>query len=161
MSMTGGLAAVSPEQLEDLKSGTAPIDDLLFPEDEDQVNSCDLYKAWNGISFLLEKIGGEQRQILKVAVLGGEPFGEDLGYGPAMFLTPTEVKEIAGFLADIDDAAFRAAFDADEMESADIYGFNKEDAEQDLAFFSDHYGLLRDFYESASESSHAVIQYLV
>lgn len=160
MGMTSGLIRVTADQLKGILSGDISLDDYLFPEDDEAEGVCDLYKAWNGISFLLEKIGGDGSAVGR-AVLGGEAFGEDMGYGPPMYLSVDEVKEIASELKAIDLKAFRAAFDATEMHSAGIYSFNIDRADEDLEFFGDHYKEMLAFYEDAAANKQAVIQYLV
>lgn len=49
-----------------------------------------LEKSWDAFQHLFERAGG--------SLFGGEPFGPDQGYGPALLRTPPEVATFAAFL---------------------------------------------------------------
>jgi hypothetical protein len=67
-------------------------------------------KSWHGIHFLLTGSAWGGKPPLSNAVLGGKEFGQDLGYGPARYLTPDQVKEVAAALDEITEATLRAQF---------------------------------------------------
>ena len=162
MSMTAGLIRVNDDELKSIIDGEVSLDKYLFPEDDvAPENICDIYKAWNGILFLLQKLAKNDDSVLHRAVLGGTPFGEDMGYGPAMYISKEDVAEISKLLTDIDEAGLREAFDAEEMAEADIYCFDAKRAEEDLDFYVGHYVTMQAFYQIAAKENQAVIQYLV
>ena len=162
MSMTAGLIRVNDDELKSIIDGEVSLDAYLFPEDDvTPENICDIYKAWNGIMFLLEKLADDDSSVLRRAVLGGTPFGENMGYGPAMYISEEDVDEISKLLMNIDEAGLRGAFDPSEMAEADIYSFDAERAEEDLEFYVSHYSEMRTFYKIAAREKQSVIQYLV
>ena len=57
------------------------LDELL--ESESAQECVDLDKAWHGVHWLLTGSAEESSGPASDAILGGEPVGEDLGYGPA------------------------------------------------------------------------------
>ena len=67
----------------------------------------DLDKGWNGLQFLLT---GDTYLTtgLGAALMGGDEVGDDLGYGPARWLTPAEVAAVSEELAGADIDALRA-----------------------------------------------------
>ena len=162
MSMTAGLIRVNDDELKSIIDGEVSLDAYLFPEDDvTPENICDIYKAWNGIMFLLEKLAEDDSSVLRRSVLGGTPFGEDMGYGPAMYISEEDVDEISKLLMNIEEAGLREAFDPSEMAEADIYSFDAERAEEDLEFYVSHYSEMRTFYKIAAREKQSVIQYLV
>jgi hypothetical protein len=101
MGMVACIAAVPVETLQRLRSGDESIEEYLYPDDGDSEppDSIDLDKAWHGIHYLLTGTaeGGDGPEAL--AILGGEEFGPDVGYGPARFLLPGDVKAVSDALA--------------------------------------------------------------
>src|SRR5271165_1779219 len=67
-------------------------------------------KSWHGIHFLLTSSAWGGTPPLSNAVLGGTEFGPDLGYGPARYLTPDQVKEVAAGLDRITGETLRGRF---------------------------------------------------
>ena len=119
-------------------------------------HSVSIDKAWHGLHYLLcgapEPVAGPLGQ----AVFGGTDIGEDQGYGPARYFTPTQVAEIAGVLQSPGvEPQLHARFDAEAMTQLGIYpGVWETD---------DHDGLIeafrtvRDFYIAASQAKQAVV----
>src|SRR5262245_56989103 len=81
----------------------------------------DLGQAWHGVHFPLCGSAGEAAGPLGSAVLGGREIGSDLGYGPARYLEPSEVTDIAGALAPLTTEALAARFDPIVMDQHKIY----------------------------------------
>jgi hypothetical protein len=80
-----------------------------------------LDKLWHGVHWILTGTAWDTRGALGKAVLGGEEFGDDGGYGPARLLAPEAVAEVAAALASLDDDGLRRRFDPDAMTEAGIY----------------------------------------
>jgi len=83
--------------------------------------SVDLDKAWHGVHFLLTGTAWEARSDLGMAVLGGEPLGDDLGYGPVRLLDPRGVSRVAAALAALDREEVRLRFDRVRLRALEIY----------------------------------------
>ena len=134
------------------------VEELL--ESDDDVTSVDIDKAWHGIHWLLTGSGGPTTAAESDVIFGGEPFGEDLGFGPARLLSIEGVDRVAKILENVDTDSLRERMDPAAMQRAEIYpGIWDED---DLL---DDYLLpalqqLRSFYDAAAEAEEAVIQTL-
>lgn len=89
-----------------------------------------LETEWHVLHFLLT--GGPAKSALPSgALLGGDPIGDDLGYGPARLLMPIDVADFADFLDAQDPRELLQRFDMRKMRSAHVYNApNDEDAER-------------------------------
>jgi hypothetical protein len=131
---------------------------------EDQARSdvkgrVDLHKHWQILHWYLtgEAEGGAGPG--GDAILGGEPFGEDLGYGPVLALTPERVQAVAALLAKLGPAGVIAR---PGPPPADLYGAEFwEEGEDDFREEALHYAeRLCAFYEEAARHQRAVVAWL-
>jgi hypothetical protein len=132
------------------------VEDLL--ESEDQDRSVDLDKAWHGVHWLLTGSAEETVGPASEAILGGEPVGEDLGYGPARLLRADRVSAVAGVLQSLDLDLLGADLDPARMQQAEVY----PDIWDERGVFDEYLRPalkdLREFYASAAAAHEAVIQ---
>ena len=160
MSMTGNYLPVTGDQLDELLDGSLDINKLLLNGGAFNPEIVSIDKSWNGIDALLASKAEDETGPLAIAVIGGQPINdEDLGYGPAMFLTTDQVKEIADELDRLDDAAFEALFDGFDWSAADIYP-QMSGSEDDRQYLTYYFSLLRDVYRLARDNSSAMVQFL-
>ena len=164
MGMVASFVAVSPETLQRLRSDEDSIEEFLYPDDEDSSppNSIDIDKSWHGIHYLLtgQAEGGEGAVAL--AVFGGEEFGPEVGYGPARFLLPEQVVQIAGALSKIEASELAKRFNPKDMTAKDIYltPMWERDGNEALDYALEYYQQLPLFYRDAASRGDAVIQWL-
>jgi Domain of unknown function (DUF1877) len=94
----------------------------------DAFETVDLDKSWNAVSWLSSKCGA-----LDDAVLSGEPIGEDLGYGPIIYRSPAQTKQIGDFLSTLSEEKIDAEIDFAKLTSDDIYPgvWDREEEEDD------------------------------
>lgn len=91
MGMIGNYRRLTIEQLTALQETPDSVFSFVYPEDDSSIppdSNLSIDKTWHAIHFCLTRDpwGGEPP--LVYAVLGGVPLGDDdLGYGPARFLT--------------------------------------------------------------------------
>jgi hypothetical protein len=181
MSMIGNFRALSPRLLEALRQNPANIHAVLgipteFSDNEepaipqelleagfsdgDVCEILDIQKAWHGVYFLLcGRATPEGDTPRSQVIMGGREVGEDVGYGPARFLEPREVKEIAAVLGSISPDDLPANFDPETMNDAEIYpfGWGRDEA---LQWLLDAYVQVRNYYKLAAEKGFAMILYL-
>lgn len=162
MGMVGCFAAVEPETLRRLRNEPTLIDGYLHPDDgdSDPPNYIDVDKAWHGIHYLLAGKADVGAEPLSWAVMGGEEIGDEVGYGPARFLEPEQVRSIASWLPD--DSVFKSRFDPQAMERARIYPeviWVRDDADA-LEYLVENYRELVAFYKSAAERGDGAILWL-
>jgi hypothetical protein len=163
MSMIGNCAEVTSAQLQTLLADPSAVVSFIYSEDENRpVAQLDLDKAWHGIHFLLtgEVWGGSGPQAM--AVLGGTAIGEDVGYGPARYLTSEEVKAVAGALSSIDRDKLHERYLPTSLEQAQVYpsGIWEDEGEEAFEWLVPWYEQLVAFYKRAAENGNAVLLYI-
>jgi hypothetical protein len=90
------------------------------------------------------------------AILGGTEIGDDVGYGPARFLTPEQVRDVARALTEVTLEDLADRFDVDLMLAVNIYGCEEEELEWVHYYFSN---LVR-YYDDAATKGNAMLLYL-
>lgn len=148
------LRILTPAELEAFDPSERHIANLVFQEDS---AALDIDKAWDGIGFLLSRCGGAASADINDAVYGGDPVGEDLGYGPARLISPPRVKQLAQALALIDVATLTQAFDSDAMVREEVYPNIWDDEEDALAYLLEYWPLLTEHYQRAASQDAAML----
>ena len=159
MSMIGNFLAISEEKASELRANQTEIPDYLYSDEVQESDTfLDVDKAWHGVHFLLTGSTLEGEAPLCWVVLGGEAIGEDVGYGPARFVSAEEVKQINEAISNIDSSELIARFDAAALNRAEIYpdGWKSDDADYLVGAFQD----IKKFYSAAAEKNQCVIQFL-
>jgi hypothetical protein len=161
MSMTGRYLRVSPEVIADVQCEPSMLLDVLYPELEPEGHSSrclDIDKTWHIIHFLLNGDAWEGDGPLFDTVLGGNQLtDEDLGYGPARFLTPVEVGATARALDDISAEELWKRFDESRVREADLYWSIEPDGR---TYALENYEALRRFFFTAAQAGNAAILWL-
>lgn len=114
-------------------------------------------KSWHGIHFLLTGSAWGGKPPLSNAVNGGKEIGPDLGYGPARFLTPDQVKEVAIGLDEITKESLRARFNPQAMTKAEIYSWHEDEGEEGLEYFLHYYEELRTYFQQAASKGNGML----
>jgi hypothetical protein len=122
----------------------------------------DLHKSWHMFHFLFtgHAAGGSPPGSLLME--GGEEVGEDLGYGPARLIGPTDTAAFAHFVGALSVDALKARLDGPRMAALSIYpGFDAVDAVEEYADDIEHYfPKLRDHLAAAATARQAVLVWL-
>jgi hypothetical protein len=123
-----------------------------------------LHKSWHCVHYLLTgKSWDPAEPPLGNAIMGGTELADRqrvMGYGPARYLTPFQVREVADALSNYPIEEKVELFDPKAAEIAKVYPFmhGKEelgkDEQEDLIHY---FHLLRDFYRDASTKGHAML----
>jgi hypothetical protein len=94
-------------------------------------------------------------------ILGGVPIGdEDVGYGPARGMSAIEVKEVASAVCAISEAAFRARFDADALNEADIYPQIWDEGSDALDYVASYFLDAQRVYKDAAAMDLALVLFI-
>jgi hypothetical protein len=161
MSMIGNFLQLSSAELETLIADPSSVEAFIYPEGDGCNNGIDVDKAWHGIHFLLtgDAWGGEPP--LANVVLGGTEIGDDVGYGPARYLTADEVRAAADALKDIAPDVLRSRYVAMDLSENEIYPEIWDDPDDDaIGYLMSCYQTLRDYYIDASANKNAMLKYL-
>lgn len=162
MSMIGNYRRIKQTRLDELLARPEQLSYFLYPDgDDDDSAHLDIDKTWHIIHFLLNDDAWEGTWPLVGVVMGGtEISDEDVGYGPARYLTPDAVKEVSRAVSAISPDALWARFDADAVQQAEIYPEVWSSASEDQSYVTGYYQQLQDFFAAAAASGEAVIIYL-
>jgi len=120
----------------------------------------DIEKAWHGLHFVLCGVAEEAPPPLGNAVLGGEPLGGDMGYGPCRFLTPEQVSETAQALSGLSVEEFRRRYDAAALDRADIYPRRWGTGPHELDWLADAFVEVSGYFRDAAAAGEAMLLYL-
>ncbi len=88
---------------------------------------------------------------------------EDVGYGPAMFLTSVEVKQFNQHLQSVSAEDLLKNFTESNMLEADIYVFRNTPAErieEEKEYIRHYYEILRNTISEAAQANQALIMYI-
>lgn len=162
--MIGNYRRVSSHALSQLIAGSSVSDFLYRDGDQEQDDTRELCidKSWHAIHFLLTGSDWDGDEPLVHAVMGGEDLGdEDVGYGPARYLTPELVRTVANALEEIAVAELLARYDANRMTEEDIYPGIWDEEESTVKDYIGHfYEALVSFFRTAADAGDGMLIYL-
>lgn len=168
MGMIGNLLRVSEAELKSYIEDSSLLEDRIYKDyDENDIDDAliDLDKSWDAIAFLLGDTSDEYLdQPLAKAIFGSHTLDEnqDLGYGPARFVTTDEVKEIHNLLTQLSNEELRKRFNPQVFEEEEIYPtfWTQENEEEIWEYLSGNINLIRELYSVAAKNNGAVITFI-
>jgi hypothetical protein len=159
--MNGEYLRVSPSVIRDIQAEPSRLLAILYPDPEpDGFGSrrLDIEKTWHIIHFLLNGDAWDGTGPLFGAVLGGSQLTEeDLGYGSARFLDPTEVVATAKALSSLSPEELWSRFDDTRVRAAELYWSTEPEGKH---YALENYQALRTFFAVAAQAGDAVILWL-
>ena len=161
MGMTAQFKILKDADLRKLLDAPDETEDFLFSVDvEDPFEGqTDIDKSWHALHYLICGNLEPDGSILGDVILGGEPLGPDLGYGPARILDSEKVKAINKELQNVDIESAYKSLDRDSEELREIYlGF--EFIPEEIDYLKDYFEDLKAMYSEAAKESKAVLAYL-
>ena len=164
MGMILSIVQFSPSKLQEYISDPEKFEfDLGSLEKNETDKSVDLDKSWEAIHFLFteNKIGSGEG-LLSQAIYGEQFFDEeqDLGMGPASYLTPEQVKEINSLISNLGEDFLKENYKPEEMDRKGIYPkFWRQDPTL-IDYVRHNFFALKKFYKDAAEKGNAIASYL-
>lgn len=158
MGMSAYFLRTPPARLAEMQADPNSAADAVFAAAEDAPDGTsdvflDVDKSWHMIHFLLTGDAlFESDSPYGDVVMGGEPLGDDQGYGPARVLTPERVKAAAAVLADLPGAELWSRFDAGEAQTEAIYPDIWDEGDEARDYVLGYYEDLRRLYAKAAEA---------
>jgi hypothetical protein len=164
MSMVSNLLRVSDTELEEYIKDSSILENRVY-SDEAIDDPCLVYidKAWAGILFLLTGQGIDKLDHPLSKVLFSEQFideQQDLGYGPAHYLTSIQVAEMNAQISKISIEDLRKNFDPVKMTELSVYPSTWSEGEEDFDYLSEYFITLQQVYSEASMNGEAIITFL-
>jgi len=171
MSMIFNLLRVPNTVLNDYLADSAKLEQRIYNDDDadvdvddDDASIIDLDKAWDGIFFLLTGNNIEHghdhtnARILFSGQLIDE--SQDMGYGPAHYLSPEQVAEVNDQIQAIAVADLKLQYDPKRMESLEIYPLIWDEGDGAFDYLAAHFTSLQAFYLEAAKNGEAVITFI-
>lgn len=161
MSMIGNLLRVTPAELEAYRKDSTQLENRIYADAENP-NLVDIDKAWDGIMFLLTGQNLENLDHPLAGVLfSGQLVDEDqdLGYGPAHYVTPEQVQELHAAISVITTDELRRKFDAKKMAELEIYP-NVWEHEDTPDYLIEYFETIQEVYATAAQNGEAVITFI-
>ena len=167
MSMIANLLRVSSEELEAYLKDSSLLEKRIYNDGED-LKLTDVDKAWDGILFLLtgQSINTFKPQGANGLSLAGIFFSEqfidedqNLGYGPAHYLTPGQVKELNSRIAAISSENLKKNYDPKKMIELEVYP-NIWDNEDEVNYLLENFEVIRSVYAEAVKENEGIIMFL-
>ena len=140
------------QDMENVIRGLAPEKaDKIMHEASGPVLSLD--KNWQEIHEILTGQSKPSGDLLSNAIFGGTDIGSDLGYGPARFLTPEQVKQISEKLTSVSEEDFRttASTFANDAFTSPLGQLERVD------FYCELFTRLQAFYRKTAESGSPIL----
>ena len=131
MGMYVLVKAIAEPELKKILADPDSVEEILDPGHSDGT-SVSLEKAWHGLHFLLTDTADAGPPPLNFLLRGGEPIGEDLGYGPARLFRPDAVQALGTAVAGLTEDQLWSRFDPDRMTAEGIYPLIWDEPESDL-----------------------------
>lgn len=160
MSMIGNFLQVTPLELQALIDDPSAVEDFIYPEDEEHENCMDVDKAWHGIHFLLSGDPWGGNLPLANVVLGGTEIGDDVGYGPARYITADDVRTVADAISDVTPQELAKRYDPSALKKHEIYPEIWDEGEGAVEYLTSWYQSLREYYLDAASKGNAMLKYL-
>lgn len=166
MGIIATVIRVSQEELNNFLNNSKTLENKIHTDGSYEAEwFLNLEKSWGGINYILtgEIMGGLenepnelQRALFSFQIIDEE---QDLGYGPAQYLNPKQVKETYAELRKITAEALKGKINGSEMNAIGIYPetWTEPDAHE---FLIDKFRAFKAFYKRASEKDQGIVTYL-
>ncbi len=141
------------------------LEDNLFSTSNSKKNLLDIGKSWDGLFYIST---GEPlcnyKQItppLQWLIFGPNilDMEQDMGYGPANYLTASQTKELFEAVNIISESSLANRFDAVEMNKKNVYPDFWDDPEA-LNYLIQEFKKLKIFLQTAVAEKQAIISFL-
>lgn len=168
MSMIANFLRVSQDELDAFLNDSSLLEDRIYNEESDESNLLDIDKSWDGIIYLLTGSGLQNVDLsddsgLHKIIFSGQLIDpeQDLGYGPAHYLTPEEVKNVSKSLSGISKENLYSKYNPSDMAAQEVYPIIwEEEGDEAFDYLYSYFEDLKEFYEQAAKENQAVISIL-
>lgn len=165
MGMIAYLVRVTSEELAEILHDSSALESKVGAQGSDSGDILDIDKAWEAIFYLLTGHPlaeiEEAKPPLSWSLFSGQFVDEnqDMGYGPAHYLTTDQVSQLNRALDKITRDDLRQRYDGPAMNQAGVYPEGWDEPES-LDYVLDYFDQLKDFYKIADKESNAVITFI-
>lgn len=162
MSMIGNLLRVTKSELEDYLEDSSLLEGKIYDEAAHE-NLFDIDKSWDGIIFLLtgQSLANAQHNLVRV-LFSGQIIDEeqDLGYGPAHYLTAEQVVELNNEISIITIADLKEKFNPQKMIELEVYPTIWDEGDDAFDYVVDGFLTVQNVFANATKNGEAIITFL-
>ncbi|MGJ1286129.1 YfbM family protein [Sphingobacterium spiritivorum] len=163
MSMIANLLRVTTSELEAYLKDSSLLEDSIYNDEADAENLIDIDKSWDGIIFLLtgQSLATAKHNLVRI-LFSGQIIEEeqDLGYGPAHYLTAEQVAELNGEISTITIADLKQKFNPERMNELEIYPIIWDEGDDAFDYLADGFLTLQNVFAEATKNKEAIITFL-
>ena len=163
MSMIANLLRVTMSELEAYLKDSSLLEDSIYNDEADAENLIDIDKSWDGIIFLLtgQSLATAKHNLVRI-LFSGQIIDEeqDLGYGPAHYLTAEQVAELNGEISTITIADLKQRFNPEKMNELEIYPIIWDEGDDAFDYLADGFLTLQNVFADATKNEEAIITFL-
>jgi hypothetical protein len=163
MSMIANLLRVTKADLDAYLNDSSLLEESVYNDEVENPNLVDLDKSWDGILFLLtgQNVANTEHPLAKV-LFSGQLIDEeqDLGYGPAHYLTPEQVVELNAQIANISIADLKQKYDPKKMNEIEVYPSIWDEGDEAFDYLAQYFKDLQQVYADAAKNGEAVITFV-
>lgn len=166
MGMICNLLRVTNSELEEYLKDSSLLENIIYNEetDEENPNLTDIDKSWDAIIFLLTGEGVTNIDHPLTKVLFSGQFideGQDLGYGPAHYLTPEQVTELNNQISKITIEELKLKYNPERMAELEVYPAVWEKAgDEAFEYLGESFKSVQKVYSDAAKNGEAIITFL-
>lgn len=163
MSMIGNLFRVTKSELEDYLKDSSLLEDKIYDDETENENLVDIDKSWDGIIYLLTGQSSATAEHNLVRVLfSGQLIDEkqDLGYGPAHYLTPDQVAELNNEISTITIADLKQKFNPEKMTEQRVYPTIWDERYDAFDYVANRFSTLQSVFANATKNGEAIITFI-
>lgn len=163
MGMIGHLIRLSHEELDTYLENSSLLEDRIYNSDSQDEDSLDVDKAWEGIIFLLtgQNLANATSELAQI-FFSGDLIDEeqDLGMGPAHYLTAEQVSNLNKQIATLTEADLQQKYDPDKMKQLQIYPDIWDEGDDAFDYIYGSFVALQAFYSEAAQNGQAIITFI-
>ena len=161
--MIANLLRVTTSELEEYLKDSSLLEDSIYNDEADAENLIDIDKSWDGIIFLLtgQSLATAKHNLVRI-LFSGQIIDEeqDLGYGPAHYLTAEQVAELNGEISTITIADLKQRFNPERMNELEIYPIIWDEGDDAFDYLADGFLTLQNVFADATKNKEAIITFL-
>lgn len=163
MSMIGNLLRVTKSELEDYLKDSFLLEDKIYDNETENGNLVDIGKSWDGIIFLLtgESFVTAEHNLARI-LFSGQLIDEeqDLGYGPAHYLTPEQVAELNNEISTITISDLKQNFNPEKMNELEVYPTPWNKGDDVFDFVANDFLTVQNIFAEATKNGETIITFL-
>ncbi|WP_240755232.1 YfbM family protein [Pedobacter sp. SYP-B3415] len=162
MSMIGNLLRVTNAELNAYLEDSSLLENRIYHETDDS-NLVDIDKTWEGIVFLLtgQRLTDADNPLLAV-LFSGQLIDndQDLGYGPAHYVTPEQVVQLNNEISKITKADLRQRFDPAKMIESGVYPNIWDESDETFEYLAGYFRVVQKIYSEAARKNEAIVTFI-